>query len=293
MPNYKQLISRIFFCFVLITLGALYPISAESFEPENDSVPPKTSQLASKPWTVSRYSVRLGFFAAISTTNLGVGINGRKPVSYSLENVFDMNRNTFSGMLNFNLRFGKHNRLDFSYYNLYRASTATLKKDVQFGEHEYPLNSTVKAHLNTNVLRISYGYSFFSNPQWEVGALAGFHAMLFNTGLNLHGNTIDESFKDNANFVAPLPDFGLWGTYAFADCWALSTELSYFYLTYKNFYGRILNAQLTLQYKLSRHWQIDLGYTDFDVRVGLNRKHLEADFNWNYHGPFLTGVYKW
>lgn len=290
MLSYKHTFVGLFIAIQLFVLSTT--VHSQIVENKPDSVKGKTSSLANKPWPVSRFSVRLGGFWAINTTDIGAGLNGKKNASFDVENVFNMDRNTYSGMLNFNVRLGKHNRIDFSYYNIYRSSTATLKKDIQFGDHEYPVNSSIGAHLNTNVFRLSYGYSFYSNPKVEVGALIGFHMMAFNTGVKLNGNTIERSYKDDVNFMAPLPDVGVWGTYAFAKRWAVSMELSYFYLKYKSLSGRILNAQLQAQYKISEHWQIDLGYTNFDVWVGLDRKHLKADFDWNYNGPFLTGIYK-
>ncbi len=289
MQNYNRVLTG---CFVCLFLFQIYStVQSQTLESQPVPVQHKSS-LDNKPWTVSRLSVRLGAFWAINSTDIGIGIDGRKHTSFNFENVLDMNRNTYSGLFNFNARLGKHNRIDFSYYNILRSSKATLEKEIQFGEHDYPVNSSVSAFLNTNVFRLSYGYSFYSNKKIEFGALLGFHVMLFNTGLRLNANTLSLSYKDNVQFTAPLPDIGIWGTYAFAKHWALSTELSYFYMKYKIFDGRILNAALSVQYKISKHWEIDLGYTDFDVRVGLDRKRLSGNFEWNYNGPFLTAVYK-
>ncbi len=245
-----------------------------------------------KPWTVGKYTVRLGGFWAVNTTKLGAGIDGNDYSVFSFEDELKMNRNTFSGMLDLDARFGKHHRVDFSYFNIYRKTSTTIDKDIHFGEHVYPVNSDINAHFNTNIFRLSYGYSFLSNRQWEVGALFGFHVMAFNVGFDLDGENIEQSFNDDVNFTAPLPDVGFFGTYAINNRWAVSGELSWLYLKYKSIKGRILNASVSGQYRLNNRWELALGYSGYDVLIGLDRKHLDADFEWGYNGPFFNIAYK-
>ncbi len=245
-----------------------------------------------RPWTAAPFSVRLGAFGAVNQTDIGAGTDNNPYSIINWENELGMNRNTYSGLLNINARIGKHNRIDFSYYNIYRSKTIELEKEIHFGEHDYPLDSEVKMHWNTNIFRLSYGYSLISNEHVELGVLAGFHVMRFGFGLELIGNTLQLSFKDDLKFTAPLPDFGLWGTYALAKRWAISVEASYFSVKIKNIKGRVLNGGLSVQYKLSKHWGFDIGYTGFGVKINLDRKFLKSDFDWYYSGIFANVTYR-
>ncbi len=282
-------------CFISLCLCSLWmSAQGQNIVEKKDSIVQHPSSLSNKPWTVSRFSVRLGAFWAINTTDLGVSLDGNHFTPISFEDDLNMDRNTYSGLFNFDARFGKHHRIDFSYFNIYRNKKLTLDKDIDFGKHTYPIDSYVKAYLNTNIFRLSYGYSFFSNPKFEVGALIGFHVMSFNIGMEFAGETLDLSQQDDVKFTAPLPDLGLWGTYAFHNRWAVSAELSYFYVKLKSLDidGRLLNANLYAQYKLNNHWEVALGYTGFDVLVNLDRKHLDGKFEWGYSGPVFEVAYK-
>ncbi len=257
-----------------------------------DSVKKNSVSMDGKPWPVSRFSAHLGAFWAINTTQIGAGIDGRGYSVFSFENDLQMDRNTYSILFNFDTRLGKRNRINFSYYNIFRNTTVVLNKEIEFGEHTYPVDSESDIFLNTNIFRLSYGYSFVSNPQLELGALVGFHVMAFNMGFDLSGQTTDLSYNDRVKFTAPLPDIGFYGTYAFHDRWAASIELSSLYVKYKSFTGRLLNASLGAQYRLADHWEVDLGYTVFDVLIRLNRRDLSANFDWGYNGPFVNVAYK-
>ncbi len=253
-----------------------------------------TSQTLSyeRPWSISKFSMRAGGFMAVNTTTLGATLGTQKAgySTFSFENDLDMNRNTYSALLNFNVRLGKHNRIDFSYYNIYRKNTTIIDKDITFGEHIYHANSEITPHLNTNIFRLSYGYSFLSNAKFDIGALLGFHIMAFNAGLDFNGQTSDLSYNDDVKFTAPLPDLGFFGTYAFARRWAIGTELGYFYLKYSDFTGRVLSGSLNLQFKLAEHWGVEAGYNWLDVRVDIDRQRLVAEFDWGYNGPFVNVV---
>ncbi len=254
--------------------------------------PHKPNIYDQKPWPVSRYSIRLGGFWAINNTDLGISTDGAPFSVINFENRLGMNRHTGSVLVNFNARFGKHHRVDFSYYNLFRNKRVTTKQDIHFGEHDYPVDSDVKTHFNTNIFRLSYGYAFISNPTVEVGALLGFHIMAFGIGMDLRGETQQLSWNDDVNFTAPLPDLGLWSTYAFHHNWALTAEVGYFGIKISDFKGRLLGASLAGQYRLSEHWELDLGYTLFHVKVDYDRDRLQTDFKWSYNGPNLCIVYK-
>ncbi len=247
-----------------------------------------------KPWPVSHYSARVGGFWALNTTGIGIGTDKNPYSILDFENDLGMNRNTGSLLLNVNLRAGRHkrSRFDLSYYYINRSSTATLDKDIHFGDHDYPVDAEVDAFLNTNIVRFSYGYAFLSSPKVELGALVGLHVLGFRAGMSAVGNTQQFNYTDRARFTAPLPDFGLWGTWAFHRNWAVSTEAGYFSVKIDNLDGRILSGSLYLQRRLGPHWGIDVGYTLFDVKISLDRPHIQGDVEWRYNGPSITAVYR-
>lgn len=245
-----------------------------------------------KPWPVSHYSARAGGFWAVNNTDIGLGTD-RNPYSIlDLDNDLGMNRNTASVMLNLNARFGKHHRVDLSYYFINRRSTTVLDKDIHFGDHDYTIDTQVDAWLNTNILRASYGFAFVSNPHVEAGALLGVHILGFGLGMSATGQSSDLDLDDRANFTAPLPDLGLWGTWAFHSRWALNAEMGFFAVRIKDIWGRLVSGNFSVQYRIGDHWGADLGYTFFRVKVNLDGERLQSNLKWSYNGPSLMVSYR-
>lgn len=253
---------------------------------------PRAADHNLKPWPVSRYSVRAGGFWAINTTDIGIGTVKNPYSILDFENDLGMNRHTGSILLNANMRLGRHHRFDLSYYYINRNSKATLNKEINFGDHTYPVDAEVDVFLNTNIFRFSYGFAFISNSCIEAGALIGAHIMRFGVGMDAVGNSAALSLSDRSHFTAPLPDCGIWTTWAFHRNWALSGEFSYFGITIGDIHGRLLNGSLTLQRRLGNHWGLELGYTLFNVKVTVDRPRLQGDLKWKYNGPTITAAYR-
>ncbi len=274
--------------FLVITIIILFASNILFSQP--DSL--KQEHIWERPWPNSQYSIKLGAFAAINNTYLGMGANHEPYSNIDFENTLGMDKNTYSWLANANVRLGRRHRIDFSYYNIYRNSNMSLQDSLHFRDNTYFIGSDVSAYLNTNIFRLSYGYAFLSNENLELGALLGFHVLAFDIGMKMQGDNANIEISDDAKFTAPLPDLGFWGTYAFHNRWAISGELSYFAVKIDGIKGEILNAALALQYRITRFLEIDLGYTNFDVIINIDRTHLQGDFNWNYNGPYINLAYK-
>lgn len=250
----------------------------------------KVKKIHEKPWTVHRFNFKAGGFFPINNTTIRVDGKRGHGTDIDLEK-FGMPRHTPTLLFGFNGRFGNHNRVDFNYYRLHRHAEKTLEKEIDFGEHTYPIDANVYGYFNTDVYRVSYGYSFFSNKKFDIGANIGFHVLAFDLGMSTTGNTLELSYEDDFGITAPLPNFGIWGTYAISSKFAITTEVDYLSVKIDNIKGKIIATDIAMQYKLLEHFNVNLGYTGLWVNVDASKKGFEGDLSWGYSGPSVGIVY--
>jgi hypothetical protein len=244
------------------------------------------------PWFVEKFKLSAGFFLALANTDVSVSNkDGSRGTDINFEHDLGFSRSTGTFLGDFQWRSSSRSRFDLSYYVVNQNATYTLQRDITFGGNTYNVNSSVYSFFNTNIYRFSYGYAIISQPNYEAGLLIGAHIIRFNVGLGYSGQNINVEANKDFGFTAPLPDFGIWGGYAFGQNWAVNGEFDYLALTIDNISGKILGYNVSATYRAVKNLTFSLGYTGFNFKVDATRKNLIGDLKWGYNGPTITVAY--
>ncbi|WP_183576902.1 hypothetical protein HDF18_12315 [Mucilaginibacter sp. X5P1] len=263
----------------------------------DNSGQPATAKQSAKPprdvpWFVEKFKVSAGFFLALANTDVKVSNkDGSIGTDINFQNDLGFNKSTGSFLGDFQWRSSSRSRFDLSYYVVDQSASYTLQKTINFGNNTYDVNSTVSSFFNTDIYRFSYGYAIISQPNYEAGLLVGAHIIRFNVGLGLTGEHISAAVSNDFGFTAPLPDFGIWGGYAFGQQWAVNGEFDYLALTIDNISGRILGYNVSATYRAIKNLSFSLGYTGFNFKIDATRKNLVGDLKWGYNGPTVSATF--
>jgi hypothetical protein len=293
----KQLFYFLIVCFISISTQAQttaeIPVEKSLPNLQNDlDTPPQDYDPEDLPWHARRFKVTAGVFFPTNNTEVEVGSNNGNfgnLIDFEKDLGFSKNTTSFAGA--FEWRISRRSRLGAEYFYLKRTATKTLQKDIEFGDHTYPINATVSAFLDNQIYRITYGYAFISKPTYEIGALIGAHIMLADVGLRLEGATAQAEYRDNFDFTAPLPDLGLWSEIVLAKKWGLYVNANYFALKINDIDGRILSYNLSVLYNVYKNLSLTAGYTGLNIRVDVEKERLNGFFKWGYNGPTITATY--
>lgn len=244
------------------------------------------------PWWVEKFRVTAGFFLPISSTKVQVGANGAADgteVDFQKDLGFGATVSTF--LAGFQWRISRRSRINLAYYDMNRSSTHTLQKDITFDTTTYHVNSTVDVFFNTAIYQFSYGYAIIEKPNFEVGVLIGTHTVGSKAGISLNGMGGAASASNNFGFTAPLPDFGIWGGYAFSNRFAVNLDFDYLSLTIDNINGRLIAYNFLFTYKLFEQLDLSLAYNGLNFNIKTTKKNVTGDFKWGYNGPAIGATF--
>jgi len=264
--------------------------SLTTFKTENEDF--QDSYSDDLPWHARRFKVTAGAFFPVNNTEVEVGSNnGSFGNLIDFEKDLGFNKSSVSFMGTFEWRISRRSRLGAEYYYLSRSATKTLQKEIEFGDHVYPVDATVSAFMDNHIARITYSYAFISKPKYEIGALIGAHVLFGDVGMRLEGATIEAEYKDNFDFTAPLPDIGLFGEFVLGRKVGLYANINYFAIKINDFDGRLLSYNLSVLYNVYQNFSLTAGYTGLNIRVDVEKERLNGFFKWGYNGPTITATY--
>jgi len=264
--------------------------SITTFKTENEDF--QDSYSDDLPWHARRFKVTAGAFFPVNNTEVEVGSNnGNFGNLIDFEKDLGFNKSSVSFMGTFEWRISRRSRIGAEYYYLSRSATKILQREIEFGDHIYPVDATVSAFMDNHIARITYSYAFISKPKYEIGALIGAHVLFGDVGMRLEGATIDAEYKDNFDFTAPLPDIGLWGEFVLGRKVGLYANINYFAIKINDFDGRLLSYNLSVLYNVYQNFSLTAGYTGLNIRVDVEKERLNGFFKWGYNGPTITATY--
>ncbi|KAF2508660.1 hypothetical protein EYY60_16170 [Flavobacterium zhairuonense] len=244
------------------------------------------------PWHARRFKISAGAFFPVNNTQVEVGSNnGNFGNLIDFEKDLGFRKNTQSFAASFEWRISRRSRLGSEYFYLKRSSRKTLQKDIEFGDHTYPVDAAVSAFFDNQIIRIYYGYAFVSKPTYEVGAIVGAHVMLIDVGMRLEGQTQGLEYHDDFGVTAPLPDIGVWGEFVLGKKVGLYANFNYLAVKINDIDGRLLSYNLSVLYNVYKNFSLTAGYTGLNIRVDAEKQRLNGFFKWGYNGPSIAAAY--
>jgi hypothetical protein len=265
---------------ILLALGSSVALSAE------EAVPVAFESLS------SRFMLDVGgFFPTLSTkARLDSPTLGRG-TEISFEDDLDFSDREALVFGQFTARLATRWRLQLDYIDLSRSTTKTLERQIEWGDDVYEIGATVGAYFDVTIVRLAFGYSFWRKSDWELGATFGAHVMDVGAGLGLRvesgGGAIDWGTEADIGGLAPLPNFGLYWAWAFAERWAMSARGDFFAIEIDEFGGNLMAGAVNVHYVVSKNFSIGAGYSVFDLSADVTKTHWNGSFEFGYNGPRL------
>src|SRR5580765_3899993 len=81
------------------------------------------------------------------------------------------------------VRLGERWKLEFEYLSLSRDSSRPISRTINWGDRSYTVGTVVSSDFDSNIYRLSAGYSFIKTNQAELGVALGLHVTDFSLGL--------------------------------------------------------------------------------------------------------------
>lgn len=246
-----------------------------------------------QPWET--FNFQLGWYFAdldsdirIGSDTLGVGVTADVEETLGLKTSMSV----FKASTLYRFSDNRRHQVDFQYFDLRRNSTKQIGTQIDWGDHTYPIGTTVESYFNIRVFKGSYSYAFFQDDRFRLSASLGLYTMPIEMGISADGIGAEE--KD---FIAPLPVLGFKFDFALTPKLFLKQSFEVFYYEYKQFEGSIATASLDLEYNVWKHVGLGIGVDTFRLKIEADGEdYPEIDFignlEFNYIGLLLyTKVY--
>ena len=105
--------------------------------------------------------------------------------------------------------------------------------------------------------------------------------MWLKTGVRSDLGNIDAE----VNFVAPLPNFGIFAMFKLRPWLFLEGNVGFFSLKVSDFDGTLYDFSVRLIFKLTKWLGFNVGYQEFDIRVGFPYESINTTIDYNFRGP--------
>jgi hypothetical protein len=219
------------------------------------------------------FKIRMGgYLVARNDTVLSATTPYLVGAKINLQDDLGMDAKTNSFRIDSHYRFNDFHKLQFSYYNINNGNNKVIEKSFEFNGSTYEVGSEVNSHLNLNIYKLNYAYSFYHNDKVELAIAAGLHMMGIKTGIS--GNATKDGSEvhytdENVRFLAPLPVIGFRLGYAINPRFHVNGAFDYFGISYDDYKGNFTDILITAEYQLYDHWSAGVGFniTALDIKV--------------------------
>lgn len=242
------------------------------------------------PFLTDTFKGSLGWFSASNNTRIRVDGPNNPGGDIDFENDLNFDDKANVWLADFKWRFTQNFHLSMEYVSIKRDADAILDKDVSWDDLTFKQGTNVHSNFDIDVYRAFVGYSFLNGRQYELGAGLGLHLMRLSMDIagQAFTNQGDYAYQsDSVSVLAPLPNIGVYGTYALSERFAISAKYDWMSANVNDYNGGITSASADLQYQWFKNFGIGLGYHYFKVDVEANKTDWHGAADYSYHGPKL------
>jgi hypothetical protein len=237
------------------------------------------------------FHISLGAFLVDTDTKLRLdGEAGEQGRQIDWERSFgegDVNRFRVDGYW----RFAERHKLRALVFSSSRSASRTFDEDIEWGGETYPASATIDGEIKFSIYELAYEYAFMRRDNFELDASIGLHYADFEASLGaevaIGGTAANRRIDRSGNIGAPLPVFGLRGTWLLSRTFSIDVSGQFFSLTYGDIEGNVQDYRATLSWQPKRWLGLGIGYDRFSVDVDVNGSNFKGEMDWSYQGPMI------
>ena len=201
-----------------------------------------------------------------------------------------------TGAMNFRWRFGEKWSVSGQYWKVDDSVKATLDEDVHWEDVVFKEGTFIKATTEIDVARVFFGRAFSKSDSHEFGLGIGLHWLEIGAGIEGQVFTSEgdsERYKGNVSADGPLPNLGIWYTYAFSPKWAVSARADWLDASVGDYSGGLTNAAIGIDWAIFDHFGLGASYNYFDINLDVDKSDWRGAVDFSQHGPFVQFNVHW
>lgn len=178
---------------------------------------------------------------------------------------------------------GKHHLIRLSGFNTRRSASTIIDQEIVFDDEVYEAGERVDSELNLTLFGLTYGYRFIARDRGELTATFGLQI----TSVEANALVRSRVIRDAESGVAPLPLVGLEGRYDFTAHFGVEGRVQYIGANVEEVDGSIMDARLSLTWRLNPNLVFGLGYRSFSVDIDSANEDNPGLVKFSFDGPTL------
>jgi len=243
--------------------------------------------MAGAPLEIERFSVEAGTFLVSTDTKVRVdGTAGEEGTNFDAERTLGYNDSTRL-RLDAAWRFANRHSVTAMWFDNTRESTRVIDQEITVGDVTYPVNAEIQSKFSTSIFDIAYEYVFMQRESWELAGSFGLHTIKFAMDLQAQSSGGQAALSNEVSTGAPLPLFGLRGTWQLTKQLQFNAHAQYFTLSINEYSGEVIDLRADVTWMFSKHFGAGVGYNSFDFDVDIARPKFTRSLGWKYGGGLL------
>ena len=198
--------------------------------------------------------------------------------------------------------FAERHLAEVEFFSLRRDASITQPFDppLQIGDTIIE-SGTVGTSYDTDVYRLTYGYSAIRRERSNLQLKVGLHIASLKADFGIEGAICDPTTTpsmppgcpplgtatENEDVSAPLPHIGIAYAYALTPTVAFNVNAMGFAVELDNIDGSIIDLDADIAWQPFRHFGFGLGYRYYRVDVESTGSDLNGNFEFEYQGPAI------
>jgi hypothetical protein len=241
-----------------------------------------------------RFSFSLGGF--LSGLNSDIQLGSQQVglgVTINVEDALGLETSTLVLRSEMEYHFGKrrHQTARLGYFSLFRDARKVLDSEIEIGDETFPVGTEVTSKFNLRIFKGTYDYSFYMDERVKLGVSIGLFIMPISFSTSALGLS-----EEVADFIAPLPVFGLGANFAITPKLYLKQSFEILYLKISTFKGSISDLNIRFEYNPWKHFGFGLGLNAYRLNLtAYNDNSAFLDFKGtvktSYTGILFFGKY--
>jgi hypothetical protein len=186
-------------------------------------------------------------------------------------------------------RWGKRSRVDFSYFKIDRSGTATTDREINWGDITIPAGTAlVSSFFDEEVLKATYGFSFYNSPKAELGVDGGLFIADLSVGISCPGGGLGDCAtpqRETAEVTAPLPVVGAYFRYNISHRWRFVGKADFFFLEFGDYKGSLTDIRLNLEHHTWKHAGFGFGLNGIQTTLDYDTSSESGTVQNTISGP--------